>query len=163
MSESTSSFPEGAPLDQDERTARKKLRDGLMRGLWTTWILARVIVPVAAGLEVLRLSGALDALGRALAPAMGWWGLPGEASLAAASGALVSLYPTVGIVANLSLSWKQVTVLGLGIGICHELVIEMAVLREVGAPWKTLLAVRVVFGMLAAWLLHLFFLFFLPG
>jgi hypothetical protein len=162
VSESTS-LPEGAPLDRDARTARKKLQRGLLRGLRVTWVLARVIVPVAAGLEVLRLSGALDVLGRALAPAMGWWGLPGEASLAAASGALMSLYPTVGIVANLSLSWKQVTVLGLGIGICHELAIEAAVLREVGAPWKTLLAVRVVLGMLAAWLLHLFFLFFLPG
>ena len=127
------------------------------------WVLVRAIVPVAVALEALRLSGALDALGHALAPAMGWWGLPGEASLAAAGGAFISIYPSMAIVGNLSLSWKQATVLGLWIGICHDLMIEMAVLRQVGAPWKTLLAVRVVFGMLAAWLLHLFFLFFLPG
>ncbi len=127
------------------------------------WVLARAIVPVAVGLEALRLSGALDVLGRALAPAMGWWGLPGEASLAAAGGAFMSLYPTLAIMGNLSLSWKQATVLGLGLGICHDLMIEMAVLREVGAPWKELLAVRVVSGMHAAWLLHLFFLFFLLG
>ena len=121
-------------------------------------LLVRVIVPVTVGLEALRLSGALDVLGQALTPAMGWWGLPGETSLAVLSGGVGDVYPAVAVMENLPLSWKQATVLGLGVGICHNLVVETAVLRKVGAPWKPLLAVRIVFGMLAAWLLHLFFL-----
>ncbi|CAO0822859.1 membrane hypothetical protein [Desulfarculales bacterium] len=84
--------------------------------------------------EVLKISGLLPWLAGFLTPLMGWWGLPGEA-------------------APLGLTWQQVSVLGLILGIAHSLPVETAVVAGLTPRYKVLTLLRVLLGLTAGWAL----------
>lgn len=146
---------DSSPAPPARLSPREKLRNGARQGARTAWRLLTIIVPVSLGVEILRLAGILDALGRALAPAMGAFGLPGEAALALLGGMLSNLYASVAVMKTMNLTSSQATTLGLWLCVSHTLIVETLVLREAGAPWKRLLALRLAAGAAAAWLLHL--------
>ncbi len=68
------------------------LRAGILRGASTGWFLVRIIVPLSAGVALLQWTGILSLIGRILAPAMGLFGLPGEAAVPIVSGYFGGVY-----------------------------------------------------------------------
>jgi hypothetical protein len=153
-SDAVSILPPPPPPPPGGRAAAEKFRAGALGGLRLLWTLIKIIVPVSLGVEALRLSGFLEALGRWLAPVMALWGLPGESVLVVLSGTAVNLYAAVAVIETMSLSWQQVSVLGLGLGLAHSLPPEMTVLRQAGAPWLRLLWIRLAAAAGASLALH---------
>ena len=124
------------------------LKKGLRKGLRTSWILIRVILPVYVAMDLLQSTPILHALGRAFGFLMRPLGLPGEAAMALVLGCLFNLYAAVGILVPLKLSAGQMTLCGLILGISHTLVIEMAVLRSIGTRYLLLTGYRLVLALL---------------
>ena len=130
------------------RLERSHLRSGLVKGLKTSWVLIRVILPTYVVVDLLKATPILQALGRAFGPLMRPLGLPGEAAMALVLGCFVNLYAAVGILPPLGLTPGQITVCGLMLGISHSLVLESAVLRTIGTRYLLLTGYRLVLALL---------------
>lgn len=117
--------------------------------------LLRMVLPWYLASELLLRSGVLGHLSSFLAPLMGVWGLPPEAAAVILAGMLVNLYAAAAVAAPLALTWQQVSVLGLMLGICHSLLVEAVVVRELTPRYRLLTLLRVGLGLAAGWLLAL--------
>ncbi len=118
------------------------VKKGLNKGLLTTLELAKVIVPTAMVIKVLEASGALDVLAGWFAPFMGWLGLPGEAALVLFSGYFINLYAAIGSMTAMDLPMEAMIILAVMLGICHTLIIELAVSKKAGCPVSYILPLR---------------------
>ncbi|MBI4800024.1 MAG: nucleoside recognition protein [Desulfarculus sp.] len=132
---------------------RPALQRGLARGRAFVWFLLKTLLPLYLATELLKASGLLAWLASYLAPVMGWWGLPGEAAAALCAGLFINLYAAAAVAAPLGLSWQQVSVLGLILGIAHSLLVETAVVRGLTPSYKALTLLRVGLGLASGWLL----------
>ena len=54
------------------------IRRGSLSGLFTSWILLKVMIPTMVVVQLLKVTGLLDAMADLGAPLMGMFGLPGE-------------------------------------------------------------------------------------
>jgi hypothetical protein len=128
---------------------RSLFRHGLDRGLRTSWVLIRVILPTYIVVDLLKSTPIIPAIGRAFGPMMHPLGLPGEAAMALVLGLLVNLYAAIGVLAPLGLTTGQVTVCALVLGLAHSLILESAVLRTLGTRYLTLTLYRLAIALLA--------------
>lgn len=117
---------------------------GLRRGLATGWLLARIMIPVSACVAALQWSGALARVGKALAPAMGIFGLPGEAAIALVTGGCVGVYGAIAAASPVALTATQMTVLALMVLTAHNLIVESAVQGKSGASGLRMAALRIL-------------------
>ena len=129
------------------------LGQGLRRCRKFLWFLLVNILPLYVLSEVLTASGALAYVSGFLAPVMGQWGLPPEAAAVLVAGMLVNLYAAAAVAAPLALSWQQISVLGLILGIAHNLLVEAVVVRQLTPRYQALTWLRVGLGLAAGWLL----------
>lgn len=125
------------------------VREGLRRGLAAVGILAKVMVPTYVAVDLLQRTPVLGWVAAALEPVTRVLGLPGEAAVPLVAGACVNLYAAIGALAPLGLSPREVTILGLVLGIAHGLPLETAVIRQVCPRWGLLLVARIGLAFVA--------------
>jgi spore maturation protein SpmB len=131
---------------------------GLKSGLATTFKLVRVIIPFYFLIEWLKLTPVLGWLGHYLAPVMKVWGLPGEAGFVLVTGNLVNIYAAIAVMIPLHLNVPQITLIGLMLGISHNLIVETAVLREAKIPALKMAVLRLVSSGIVGWIVSKFLL-----
>ena len=127
---------------------------GFFSGLSTTWLLLKVMVPTMVIVQVLKQTGILDMVSRSAAPVMSLFGLPGEASLALITGALVNIYASIAVAVNIPMTAKSMTVLAMMVLIAHNLIVETAVQKKAGTPALIMLASRITASVLAGLLFN---------
>jgi len=127
----------------------RRLRLGLERGLRACWVLFRISVPTYIVMDLLARLGVIAAIGKACAPLMGLFRLPGEAAIAVLLGYLVNIYAATAAAGSLGLSSGQILTLGLILGFAHTLVVESLVLRAARARPLPLLAYRLAMSIVA--------------
>jgi hypothetical protein len=122
------------------------------------WVLARIVVPVTIVTELLSRMGVIEAVAPAFAPVMGIVGLPPELGLAWLSGLLVGIWGAVPLVFALvpvsSLSVADITVFSALLLFAHGLPIEQKIIQQAGPGMIVTSLLRVVGGLLYAFLLH---------
>src|SRR5690625_3128006 len=116
------------------QVSRKMLAKGAKSGLETTWELAKVVIPTAMVVAVLRASGVLDLITDFFAPYMGWFGLSGEAALVLFSGYFVNLYAAAGSIIALDLSLREIAISAAMLSFCHSLLVELPISKKAGSP-----------------------------
>jgi hypothetical protein len=131
-----------------------RIRTGLSAGLRTSWKIIYVSVPLYVGMAMLEGTPVFDFLGRAFAPVMGVFGLPGEAALAFVAAFVLNLYAAIAVIVPLHLTTFQVTQCGLMMGIAHNLVVEGGVLATTGARGWALTLCRLFIACAAGLLLR---------
>ncbi len=137
------------PISDDYSTAGAAAREGLIVGISMAARLSLILVPAGFLVFLLEIFGALEPLAALLDPVMALAGLPGEAALVFATGALVTIYPAIGIMASLTFSPAETTVIALMILICHNLFVETAVQARIGSNPVRIVLVRVLTALLA--------------
>ena len=147
-----------APRISDPPLWQGALKRGLRRGVDLIWLLLKFILPFYVLSALLKQSGVLGLVSGFLEPVMGLWNLPPEAAAVLTAGMLVNLYAAVAVAAPLGLNWVQISVLGLILGIAHNLVVEGAVMRQLAPGRLTFLSLLrlgmgLVAGLVLAWLL----------
>ncbi len=124
----------------------------------TILLLCKLMLPISLGVGMLRWSGALEAIGKTLAPVMAVVHLPGEAAVPLVTGLLAGIYALLGAMAMIPLDPMAVTVLGAMALVAHNLIIETAVQDRTGTPWWWILLVRLgaslLVGILVSWSLQ---------
>ncbi len=129
--------------------AGSTFRKGLSNGMAVSWDLVRVILPLSIAVSLAERAGYLQAVARVFEPLMGVFGLPGEASLALITGWFVFLYAPLGIIVGFGLTAREITILGVMLSIAHNLVVESAVLVDLGVRAKRLVLVRLAVSFAA--------------
>lgn len=135
------------------------LGDCLRQAVRTSLALFRIIVPIAIGVRLLELAGAIDLLGRLLSPLMAVVGLPGSMGLVWATTLITNLYGGMvvfaGVAPTAGLSVAQVTVLATMMLIAHAIPVEASIARQAGTRFSTMAALRIVAALIAGGLLNL--------
>ena len=130
---------------------------GFKKTLSLTALMAKIIFPVTLAVTVLEETGLLHSVSKFFHPALGVFGLPGEAALPLLLGFLINIYAAMGAIAVLSLSGQEVTVIALIILTSHSLLMEAPVLSFTGlGPLKSI-PMRIGLGLLFGFLLNIFY------
>ncbi|NLY11181.1 MAG: hypothetical protein GX020_05795 [Firmicutes bacterium] len=135
---------------------KETLYAGMLKGLLTTFDLAKIIIPVSIVVTILGKSGALEFLADFAAPLMRVFGLSGKAALALFSGYFINLYAAIGVILTLSLTLKELMIIGVMLMLSHSLFMELAISKKAGCSLFYVLLVRLIpsllVGILGGWL-----------
>ena len=134
---------------------RKSFFNGLRKGLRIYLELAVVIIPLFVIVTFLKHTTFFAVLEGYLSPFMGLVGLSGKSAIVIITGFFVSMYGAVGIIPALGLGWKEITILGVMITICHEVVVEGGILKKMGGKPIRVTAMRFALAIGAGFLLNL--------
>jgi len=129
-------------------------RRGLVNGLKTTLELAKAIIPAYFLITFLKYTAAFETVSKWCAGFMGYFGLPGEASLPLVIGNAISLYPAFGAVQALGMTGKQVTIIALMLVFSHDLFVELAVTHKTEVKIFPILFFRLGLAVASALLLN---------
>ena len=132
------------------------LLSGLKKGLVSFWDLMKVVAPVYTAITILQATPAMDWFANLCAPAMKYFGLPGESALALIVGNLVNLYASIGVIAGLKLQPQQLTLLSLMLLISHSQILESAVFAQIKTRYLLLSLFRLSLSLFLGWSLHFF-------
>jgi len=105
--------------------------------------------------DILKQTNILGAIGSFFSPIMKIIGLPGESSIAIISGISLNLYAAIAAMQPLDLTVKQITIIGLFLGIAHNLIIETVILTRTGVKAIPILLTRLLTAFLAAFIVNI--------
>lgn len=131
------------------------LKNGFNSGMKISKKIVIFTFPFYICVDILKQLNLLDKIGTVFSPLMKLIGLPGEASIAVISGMTLNLYAAIAAMAPLDLSLKQVTLMGLFLGIAHNLIIETAVLSRTGVTAISVLMTRVLMAFVSTFLVNI--------
>ena len=131
------------------------LRLGIKKGLWASWGVIKVMFPVTLAVTLMKVTPLLGWLAELFRPVMGAFGLRGETALPFILGSVLNLYVAIGAMIPLGLTPKEITILATMLLISHNLFVETAVIRGIGAPWVPLLLLRLGAAFLMGFVLSL--------
>ncbi|MFO7651972.1 MAG: hypothetical protein R6X13_11605 [bacterium] len=132
-------------------SAWRTLTRGAWHGVRAFLKLMLIVGPVYTLVQVLRYTPVLAAFAGFAAPAMKYFGLPGEAAIAFILGNFINLYAGLGAITALKLPGPQLTVLSLMLLLSHSQLLETAVFFQIRAKWWLLWFIRLVVSLLAGW------------
>lgn len=130
------------------------LQRGLSKGLNTTWVLAKVVIPVYLIMALLGQTPILGWLAKLAQPLMSLLGLPGEAATALVIGNGLNIYAALGAIGSLQLDSKEITIIALVLLISHSLPVETAVSKKTGINVTSLVLIRIFGGLLSGMFLN---------
>ena len=117
--------------------------------------IALFIIPVYLIVSILDYTGALKYIANWFEPIMVIFGLPGESALALLLASFVNIYAALGVIGKISLTVKQITILGAMIGCCHTLLIETTVIKTLNMPRYLQLIIRVTAAIVVGVIMNL--------
>ncbi|NLI92855.1 MAG: hypothetical protein GX434_11825 [Peptococcaceae bacterium] len=130
-------------------------KNGIMKGLDTTWSLAKIVFPVTLAVSILKYTPVIHFLTRILEPLMGLFGLSGDSAIVLVLGNVLNLYAAVGAILTMELTVKQVFLLAIMLSLSHNLIVETAITTRIGVkPWIMAL-LRLFLAFVFAFVLNL--------
>ncbi|MDW7729537.1 MAG: nucleoside recognition domain-containing protein [Bacillota bacterium] len=139
------------------------VRKGLLKSVRLLWMLTKIIVPVSCLVAILDYYGIVESVAGYFTPAMAYFGLPGAATIVLLLSFFLNFYAALGVIATLSLSAQQITILAVMIGICHELPIETVICSYTGLRIPVSAVLRIGTALAAGLLLNLIYTLALGG
>ncbi|MBS4021549.1 MAG: nucleoside recognition protein [Dethiobacter sp.] len=133
---------------------------GTLKALKTVLLLSKIVIPVTIVLVALDRLGWLVTVAAVFGPLLRIFGLPGEAALPLLLGFFVNFYAAVGAIAVLSLSARQITVIGLMILTCHSLLMESPVLKFTGLSPLVSMLLRIGGALVFGFILNIILIVF---
>ncbi|ABR47233.1 nucleoside recognition domain protein [Alkaliphilus metalliredigens QYMF] len=116
---------------------------GFKKGIETTWMLAKVIVPVYFIITFLQYTPVIDWIAETFRPIMALFNLPGEAAIILVLGNVLNLYAAVGAMSVIQLSTLEITTIAIMLSFSHSLLIETAVTKKLGIGVTKVVLIRV--------------------
>ena len=105
--------------------------------------IAIYIIPVYFIVSILEYTNVLNNVSDFFSPIMVAFGLPGEAALSLILAFCINIYAALGVIGKITLTLKQITILGCMIGCAHTLPIETTVIKTLNFPRYLQLIIRI--------------------
>lgn len=130
----------------------ESIKIGVKKGIDTTWMLAKIIIPVFIFVTVLKYTPIIDWIAIIFQPMMGLFNLPGEAVIVLVLGNVLDPYAAIGAIKAIDLTIHQITTLAVMVSFSHSLFIETAIAKKLGISIVFVSGVRlglsIVFGIM---------------
>jgi len=120
----------------------KSIKTGFVKGIETTWMLGKVVVPVYLLVTILKYTPVIEWITSIFTPLMALFNLPGEAAIILVLGNVLNLYAAIGAITAISLTPMEVTVIAIMLSFSHSLLIETAVTKKLGISVKKVILIR---------------------
>lgn len=133
---------------------KETVKRGFFHSLHITWELSKVIVPAFIAVTVIKHTPVFNLLANWGQPLMEIFGLPGETAMPISIGMFFNQYLAIGALSAMNLSVKEITVSAVILCICHELLIESAVIKRTGIKIWPFLLTRFAAAFVGAFLVH---------
>lgn len=117
------------------------------------WLL-KIIIPTTLIVSLLQHFGAITYISIILTPIFSLIGLPGESAIVFISSIFLPLYAPIAIIANLSLTMREITILALMCLISHNLIVESAIQQKTGSSYAAMFSLRILCSFVSAALLN---------
>jgi hypothetical protein len=127
----------------------ENLKNGLKNGINISLKIVLFVFPCYVLVDFLKTSGFLGKISTIFQPVLKLMGLPAEASIVILSGFLINLYAAVASIVAIGLNPKQVTIVGLVLGIAHNLIIESVILSRSGIKAYVTVLFRITLAITA--------------
>lgn len=118
------------------------------------WQFCLMIVPCILAIQIFEKTGLIVAIAQWFAPAMSLFKLPGEAALVLIS-AQFSVFSAIAVATALNLTVRQLTIAFTFTGCLHNIFLETAVVKRVGANILVVFAFRLISAVASALLVSL--------
>lgn len=141
----------------DKMIKVETLKRGFKKGIMTAVDMGKILVPIYILVSLLRETPVIATISDVLTPAMGIFGLPGEASIAIVLGNVINMYGAIGAMASLEMTAKQVTIIAVMLSFSHSLIVESVIVKKVGVSVLMIVFIRVALsvtsGIVLNWIL----------
>jgi len=108
--------------------------EGLKKSYRLCLKLSKIIIPVFFIVQILKYSGILQIIASYTEGFMKVFGLPGDAALALILANTINIYGSFAVIESIELTIREITILGLMIGISHSLPVETSIIKELKVP-----------------------------
>jgi spore maturation protein SpmB len=123
-------------------------KNGLKNGLQISFKIVPYIIPIYIFVDFFKNTSVFIKIASFFNPLMSLLGLPGKASIVILSGFLINLYAAIGAMIPIALTPKQITIIGLVLGISHNLIVESIILSKSGVKAYITVTFRIFIGIL---------------
>ena len=120
-----------------------------------SWIIFKYIVPFYILAEIIYYYNLLSYVSFIIDPLANFLSLPPESSIAIISGMFINLYAAIAFAMPLGMSAQEWTIFGMYLGVCHGLLMELAVTKKMGISIWYGLFIRVFVGAFLAFMVSL--------
>ena len=117
------------------------------------WLL-KVMLPISLAVRVLQYVGVIDWLAGVLSPLFAYIGLSGDSAIVFLTSIFLPLYPTIAVMATLTLTLREATILAVMCLVSHNLPVECSVAHKTGSPFGRIVAFRVAMSFVSAIVLN---------
>ncbi|MFH1849802.1 MAG: nucleoside recognition domain-containing protein [archaeon] len=128
----------------------RSLRDSLK----VSWMLIKVFVPLSIVTVFLKQIGVIDYIAPFFAPVMQVMGLPGETAITLLAACLNNIFAGLATMAAFDLTFREITILGVAIGIAHNLFVETGILMKLKMARPRIAVFRVFIAVVAGVVLN---------
>lgn len=118
------------------------------------WLL-KVMLPISLAVRVLQYVGVIDWLAGVLSPLFAYIGLSGDSAIVFLTSIFLPLYPTIAVMATLTLTLREATILAVMCLVSHNLPVECSVAHKTGSPFGRIVAFRVAMSFVSAIVLNM--------
>ena len=118
------------------------------------WLL-KVMLPISLAVRVLQYVGIIDWLAGWLSPVFSYIGLSGDSAIVFLTSIFLPLYPTIAVMATLTLTLREATILAVMCLVSHNLPVECSVAHKTGSHFGRIVAFRVAMSFVSAIVLNL--------
>jgi spore maturation protein SpmB len=119
------------------------------------WMIKLTVI-VSFCVELMRYFGVIRWLSESLYPVFQLIGLPGEAALAFLTGYFVNVYGAIAVIGTLTLSVREITILGIMVLCAHNMFVEPVVQQKTGSSLVRMLVVRTLGALAGGFIAHSF-------
>lgn len=114
-----------------------------------SWLL-KLMIPISLAVTLLQHFGVIEWIAGYLNPVFQYLGLPGSSAVIFISGAAAGTYAGVAAMMSIQLTFRQATIVGLMMALCHALPMECAVNKKTGSSFWLMAVIRIVMAFVCA-------------
>jgi hypothetical protein len=113
------------------------------------------MLPISLAVRVLQHVGVIAWLASWLSPVFSYIGLSGDSAIVFLTSIFLPLYPTIAVMATLTLTLREATILAVMCLVSHNLPVECSVAHKTGSPFGQIVAFRIGMSFVSAIVLNL--------
>lgn len=123
----------------------------LTKAIQTSWMIIKIVLPIYILADILYFYNILSYISFIIKPVTSILSLPEETALAIISGIFLNLYAAIAFAAPIAMDNMQWSILAIFLGVCHSMVVESMVMKQLSIPiWYSYL-LRFFGGLLIAY------------
>jgi hypothetical protein len=110
----------------------KAIKDGIIKGVKTAFMLLKIVLPVYAVVVLIKYSPIMPFLQNLFSPAMKFFHLPGNGVVPLITGMFTDEYSTIAVMSTFNFTTAEITTIAMFVLVAHSMPVEAAIAQKIG-------------------------------